>query len=140
MTDETSRERRSFLAGILSLGATALPLTSAASQQGLTSGVFGHCPDASPVQLLQNRESARVVGRAYLAGVSRVPEVAELEQSILGSAGIGATEMESMDHEKLHERLRARVRLDFEEHRTVKVNGWMLSITEARLAALVALI
>ena len=45
-----------------------------------------------------------------------------------------------MSYEKLHERLRARVRLDFQEHQTVKVNGWLLSVTEARLAALVALI
>jgi hypothetical protein len=123
---------------MLSLGAAALPCISAASQEGLAGGIFGQCPGASLAQLLQNRESASVVGRAYLAGISQAPGVAELEQTILNSAGIAASEMQSMSYEKLHERLRARVRLDFQEHQTVKVNGWVLSVTEARLAALVA--
>jgi hypothetical protein len=140
MTDEKSRERRAFLAGILSMGAAAIPLTSAASQKSLMGGFFAERPDVLLAQVLQNRESARVVGRAYLAGISPKPGAAELEQAILSSVGIEVPEMQSMDHEKLHERLRTRVQHDFHEHRTVKVNGWVLSVTEARLAALVATI
>lgn len=138
MTDEQSRERRAFLAGILSLGAAAIPLTSAASQKGLIGGFFAANPDVLLAQVLQDHESAKVVGRAYLAGIAPKPGAAELEQAILSSAGIEAAEMQSIDPEKLHERLRTRVQLDFQEHRTVKVNGWVLSVTEARLAALVA--
>lgn len=138
MTDENTGERRAFLVGLLSLGAAALPSISAASQKCLTNGIFGYSPSALLAQTLQNRESASVVGRAYLAGISRVPGVEELEQLILSSAGISAKEVQSMGHDKLHEQLLRRVQLDFREHQTVKVNGWVLSVTEARLAALVA--
>ena len=138
MTDENTEERRAFLVGLLSLGAAALPSISAASQKALTHEIFDHSPSALLAQTLQNRESASVVGRAYLAGISRMPGVKELERMILSSAGIAANEVQSMGHDKLHERLLGRVKLDFQEHQTVKVNGWVLSVTEARLAALVA--
>ncbi len=72
------------------------------------------------------------VGRAYIAAVPGATHVDDLRRD-LGLAG-SATSVVPFDAE-----LDAAVKADFGEGRIVLLDGWMLSRTEARLAALVAL-
>jgi hypothetical protein len=81
--------------------------------------------DAAVARLLPRRAHAKAVGRAYLA-------VAPAEASIDGlRALLGA--------ETTAEALATRVRTDFGAGRVVVVEGWTLSLTEARACALIAL-
>lgn len=72
------------------------------------------------------RAAARRVGRAYLRRHPAEADVALLRAALAADLGDP-------------ERLRARVRGDFEREAVVRVQGWVLSRTEARLCALEAL-
>lgn len=108
--------RRDFVLGALglALGAVAARLPGRASAGRALS------------RLPRDRRAARALGRAYLA---EHPEEAGRLRALLArnATPLGAGE------------LRARIRRDFEEVRLVRVRGWLLSRTEARLCALVAL-
>ncbi len=102
---------------------------------------IGGCrrPDVGPlaeqlVALAITPDSVAAVGRAYLdeRPDSSEQRLAERLADDLGWSGDEAAEV-------LAERLVERIRGDFREARTVRVAGWMLSETEARWAALVAL-
>jgi hypothetical protein len=75
------------------------------------------------------RRRIAVVGRAYLAAAPDERDATRLAAE-LGLHGPGALALD---------RLRRAVQADYEGGRTVSVSGWLLSLTEARAAALVAL-
>jgi hypothetical protein len=79
---------------------------------------------------------ARLVGGAYL---EQVPE--EHDRDRLVDLLLQSLRMEEAPPSsgQLAERVLAAVRRDFEEDRIVRIQGWMLSLTEARLCALVAI-
>ncbi len=93
------------------------------------------------VKMLRRTESARIVGREYLrqfpqvTPVSIVAEFVELASSHRIVAG-GPRGQDSS--ELCREVFRRRQLRDFEEGRTVTLQGWVLSKTEAHLCALVA--
>lgn len=86
--------------------------------------------------LLRSPESAAVVGDAYLARFpehsSRAALVAELERCV-GRAGRGVA---ALSDAELRRRLREAVRSDYACGRTVSLQGWVVSRSEARLCAL----
>lgn len=75
--------------------------------------------------------SAALLGRAYLA---RFPE--DADRARLAAAIMMSLSGEAQDGGALRQRLRARIRGDFRDGATVALGGWILSRTEARLAAL----
>jgi hypothetical protein len=76
------------------------------------------------------REHWATIGKAYLEDSG--PKLRDLvEELTAAEEGGGAGEVPP---------LADRLRLDFEQGRTVRVDGWVLAETEARLAALVALV
>lgn len=75
--------------------------------------------------------SAATLGRAYLA---RFPNEAGRER--LAAAILASLAATAHGPGALHRLLRARIRGDFRDGMTIALDGWILSRTEARLAAL----
>ena len=86
-------------------------------------------------RVLRDRDSACVVGAAYLAHVPAEAAPALLVAHL--RAGLG--DVVPPRDAALRVVLEARVRRDFVEGATCRLDGWVLSRTEARLAALTAL-
>lgn len=90
------------------------------------------------LRLLPHRQSAVAIGRRFLrlrpsdADSGRLRRLLGLERAATG-------ELSAARFEAHRERLRALHREDFRRGRIVELGGWTLSLTELRLAALVAL-
>jgi hypothetical protein len=87
--------------------------------------------------LLAHVDSAVAVGREYLRHHPDERDLARIRHGLSGALG---GPVETLDPAVLRERVRRRVRQDFAEDRIALVDGWILSITEARICALAALI
>ena len=83
------------------------------------------------VALFPHQASARVIGGKYLQQHPLEKNVRHLLEGIAVSA--------ARDRE-LMLALQQRIRKDYVEERVVKLEGWILSVTEARLCALTALV
>lgn len=131
----TACRRYSRRNGILAAGRGALcfvvapfaglfPARAASAADGLTS-------------LLQDRKAARMIGlRTGLverSDAGRSALASAIRQSLGPDGGSDGTEPEA-----LRQRVAAAVREDFAHGRTCLVDGWVLSVTEARLCALAA--
>ena len=135
---ERKIERRRFLRELLGSSACLVWGPSRLlSDLGLGAG-----PGSSLLQIVGEAghgESAEAVGREYLR--SR-----PLERLLLAACrwtgvllGLGPPEGDGPPGGRKVEMIRRRIRRDFDRGRTVEVGGWILSLTEARLCALVAL-
>jgi len=85
-------------------------------------------------RLLPHTDSAARLGRRYLEGTPQEADAGRLLTLI------DATPADGEADAALRERLDARTRQDFIAGATVAVDGWLLSVTEARLCALVSLL
>ncbi|UEM22355.1 hypothetical protein JL100_006305 [Skermanella mucosa] len=83
--------------------------------------------------LLRSPAAARRIGRAYLETAADEADPAKLVTLIVGDGADGGT----ADGDLLRH-VAERQRADFAAGRTVKLDGWVLSRTEARLYALAA--
>jgi hypothetical protein len=92
---------------------------------------------AALANLLSEADSAIVVGREYLR---HYPDERDPEHIRHGLSVALGGRLEAFDPAALRERVRRRVRQDFAEDQVALVDGWILSITEARLCALAALL
>ena len=88
--------------------------------------------------LLSHQESARFVGRTYL---DRYPHEADVEVLVRQVAAVegGIDYIDRAGERALRSLLQERIRRDFADEKIVTLEGWMLSVTEARLCALAAL-
>lgn len=80
--------------------------------------------------LLPRTEDAALVGRAYLAQYATEGDADLLRRSLVSLAA---------EPRSLRRAIGERIRRDFAEGDTVRVEGWVLARTEARLCALCAL-
>jgi hypothetical protein len=91
------------------------------------------------VHLFKNQESAKIIGRAYL---KIVPEENN-KKELLSRLAITFDKIPGLyteaDPRNLRKRLRACRQEDFKEGRVITVNKYILSVTEARICALVLL-
>jgi hypothetical protein len=88
---------------------------------------------------LDHPGSARLIGRKVLAAAPGLsPD--RLVAALAGAAGLAAERLPTIDRALLRSRLRAARAGEFHRGETVRVEGWVLSATEARLCALVALL
>lgn len=126
--------RRTFL-----LGAAASGLSLAWRSIGSWPFSPTQLPGSERLATLLDAEGARVVGREYLgafpAEASRGVLTARVVEQLPG--GIRAVATASDD--RLRELLLRATAADFEDLRTVELQGWVLARTEARLCALAAL-
>jgi hypothetical protein len=121
--------RRGFLAGL------AAGIVGAAIGLRLHWSGGGATGDAMRLAgVLQHPDSAARLGRLYLDGTPREADAARLV-TLIGAAPVSVT-----TDEALRASLDERIRNDFINGNTVAVDGWLLSITEARLCALVSLL
>jgi hypothetical protein len=89
--------------------------------------------------LLEHPRSARVVGLEYLRGRSSEASSGVLLRAIVQGLPGGQARAKAASRSELQELVATRVRRDFDDELTVNLRGWIVSRTEARLCALVAL-
>jgi hypothetical protein len=126
--------RRSFLAVLAMV--TAFPAMSrklAASAPHENGGVIGL--DV----VIADADAAARLGRHYLAALTPPPTAEQLVTEITQSMGPVSGGPEAVDDAVIIERARRAVTDDYLQGRVTDVDGWVLSLTEARLFALAAL-
>ena len=96
------------------------------------------------IALLHHANSARMIGQIYLQRYPQDADVRVLLKKVVAdtssnSLSDGADWLRSASDRDLMDVLQRRIRQDFTEERVVKLHGWILSATEARLCALTVL-
>ena len=89
--------------------------------------------------MLRHPDSAAWLGRLYLEGKPREADTALLVTLIGAAPGPALPPASPSTDEALRADLEERIRNDFIYGNTVAVDGWLLSLTEARLCALASL-
>ncbi len=84
-------------------------------------------------------DAAAEIGRHYLALTPRESDADVLVRAVAGDELELFRKLAIENPSELHELLRAKHREDFDGGRVVVVEGWMLSLTEARLCAIASL-
>lgn len=132
-------DRRTFLQWLTAVAVA--PILRQLEQLGISDGQRDGSTVAIAQRLIQavdHRGSARAVGRAYVA--TRPPErTLQRVLTALTADRFPPRMVLRADPQTLRVRVREALRDDFARGRTVSVHGWVLSLTEARLCALVAL-
>ena len=133
----TRNSRRRFIISLVGFGCLALgwprrawPLFIPRKQAHLLSST------SILPKLLSHTASARIVGREYLQGARHDANLSTFLESLLCIAGYDP--MNHTDLEMFRQHVQIRIRRDFEQARVIKIHGWILSLTEARLCALTA--
>jgi hypothetical protein len=90
--------------------------------------------------LLGHAQSARSVGVRYLDGLTEPRGLGHLVALVAADVPGGEPTLRNAGDRKLRELLAHRCRQDFAEERTVTLDGWIASVTEARLCAIAALV
>jgi hypothetical protein len=86
------------------------------------------------VRLSGEHDAAAAVGGAYVAAFAN-----ESRDALLHRLAVELDWGDGLTDAELAERLLARIETDFRDAKTVRVDAWVLSQTEARWAAVVAL-
>jgi acyl CoA:acetate/3-ketoacid CoA transferase alpha subunit len=89
-------------------------------------------------RFFRSAQSAQIVGQRYLAVTAGEADAALLAARIAGTQQY-YLRLVSADEPTLRALLAVQQQADFAEGRTVNIDGWILSRTEARLCALAAL-
>lgn len=130
MAGETRMKRRQFIE-MAAVGAAGLmlPATARAGEP------FPSATLANPhlLEVLRDERLVHNLGRRYREIVSAEDNAGVLAKAILAESHQTASS-------PLGERVNDQVRRDFADGRTVAVNGWILSVTEARQCALYSLL
>jgi len=129
VSEAKRRNRRLLLAG-LGLGGLAMLAAPGWVRKRINQRIGTDCVHTDWV--FRNSESARQVGRRYLAEVPEEAESEALESLLENSLGANAV---GADSKALSTKIRRAIEMDFETSRVVYLDGWMLSETEARLCA-----
>lgn len=133
------RSRREFVLAAAGLGG-GLVFVSLRPWRTLVQVEAPGTPALRLSRLIEHRRSARAVGLEYLRDAPSGTTAAALAHLVgAGVPGGLAGRHAATDH-KLRELLAARIRQDFDQERVVAVDGWVASLTEARLCAIVALV
>jgi hypothetical protein len=137
MSKPPTIHRRQFLLLALGLaGSVAAGSRLSGSAEGwLRQGSLG----AKLTALFVHQESAQAIGRAYLQRFPQEANIRTLEDQIAQGIAGGRTLLVATGKPEISKLLSNRIRQDFATDQVVKVQGWILSITEARLCALTTL-
>lgn len=133
MTASLSTNRRTLLTALL-----ALPVLGRASQ----ASAFKDSDQLT--SLFSNRQSAAVLGQAYLQQQPEEADIQKLEDLLLSPANLvvlapGGGSLGHGSARELKTAFQELRRRDFDEGAVHQIGGCMLSVTELRLCALVAL-
>jgi hypothetical protein len=131
-----ARQRRWILRGIAALGAIRITRALAVAPMR---------PSRDPVvehllSYLTSPSSAQVIGREYLVTHPEEQSIQRLMESIVPSAAdIDAAVDGRLLRVSVHRYIHSRILSDFEVGDVIQLQGWILSVTEVRLCALIAL-
>jgi hypothetical protein len=131
MKQKTSLHRRQFLAFALTASG-ALFAQASLSSWLRPQGALG----AKLAGLFEHQESARIVGVEYLKKYPQEADARLLQDRIAAGFAGGYTVLAHASDSAIRQLIEDRVRQDFETEQIVKLQGWILSVTEARLCAL----
>ncbi len=132
--------RRQFASATLGFVGFSLFLRPLGLRYGSTSSDSYRALGHRIAGLMAHRESAHFVGSEYMRIVPRERSVKELVDLITSTLSDNRYALYSSTDAELRRLLAHRIRRDFEEDRTVAIDGWIMSATEARLCAVAALI
>jgi len=90
--------------------------------------------------LLAHPESAKVIGGEYLLKYPQEADLDTLLDQIASRIVASDVGLFTITDQHLREQLDGMIRADFAVDRIVKLRGWVLSVTEARLCALATLL
>lgn len=129
MSDTSRREFLYLLTGVLGVSAGG----------GIGCGLFRGAEGTAArlTEFVQLREAWSTIGRSYLEAYPSENSVDTLIDSLM--ADLGWIQVPG-NEEKLEARLVERIQREFEDVPLVRVEGWLLAPTEARLCAVVALL
>ena len=85
---------------------------------------------------LFDEQTIKKTGTSYLQKIPAEKNHHKLVQLLANNSSIAG----SSDEKAIHQYLEEQVKMDFEAGKTVMINGWVLSVTEARQCALFSLI
>jgi hypothetical protein len=123
-------KRREFI-GVAAAGAAGLvlPVVAGETDRATTENL------ATPqlLEILRAPHVVREIGECYRQSVPAEDSRQAIEEAI--RAELNSTRLAPID-----QRLRDQVQRDFTHGRTITVNGWILSVTEARQCALFSLL
>ncbi len=129
MPGPISRRSLLKLAGTMAFSVVAVGYRHQPAYQGLVAGRLR--------ALLPHGAAAAALGTAYLAQVPSEASRDRLVAALIGSQpGRAAYDL---GQRRLAAHLDRRIRSDFAAGRTLSLHGWIVSVTEGRLAALVAI-
>lgn len=121
------------------LGALALlPKTSQAARAA--ERVVTSPQSFAPGSLLKHPKSATLVGEAFLNKYPQERDAEKLLRNLFKGRPFPQYREGSVAQRKQLESLAEEIRTDFKAARVVEVDGWILSVTEARLCAVIALL
>ena len=131
----TTTPRRDFLWQALAVCGSTL-LAPAATAGAAQATATARVRQASRGYFADRAEAVRAIGEAYLRQLGATTD----SESVLAAARGALQAIErARDERRAIERLVRVVREDFERGRTVQVEGWILSRTEAELCVLTLL-
>ena len=140
-------DRRHFvaaaLAGVGLVALRAIPTRPVPTPSSVRSAASSSSSSSSAVRLaglFARGQSAPRIGRVYLRQAPGERDATTLVRLIADSLAVDAAALHRMDGGALRQRIERRIRQDFAESRTTSVDGWVLSVTEARLYATTALV
>ena len=131
--------RRRFLAALGCAGMSLLCVPGYRSQKLLGDVSASHL-GARLAGVFTHSESAHTVGLQYLRTAHGERDLNTLIRLIASILPGGHRALVVSNDADLRHLLGMQVRRDFEEERTVKLDGWILSLTEARLCAIATLV
>jgi hypothetical protein len=139
MNQQTALTRREFLKLSLAASVTVLISSQLPEIQALQHPQQSQLP-ARLAAILTHKDSANVIGLAYTQQHPQEANAHTLLDRIVSSSTTGELEQFDGTDESLRQLLDGMIREDFGHDRIVKLQGWVLAITEARLCALAALL
>lgn len=85
-------------------------------------------------------QAARAIGGTYLRAVPEESDANVLARRIVRSGPLQLRGLDALSKKELTDALQGIIRQDFVSNNTVRLDGWVLSRTEARLCALCAVL
>ena len=132
--------RRKFTTAMISTFAaicSPIKVASATQCDALNSGRI--VLENLPKLVVENRESLVAVGDLYLCNNPLEADIVMLSRNVFSSQD-ATPNLKDMTSNDLHSWLQSRSCQDFTHGRIVDVQGWQLSITEARFCGLVSML
>ena len=138
MIEDTALSRRAFIKLAVAATVSVFVRSQLTGIEVLARGQQNLLP-LQLAALLAHQDSAKIIGAEYLRQYPQEAHVQILLDRIASSPAVSDGGLFGAIDQNLHKLLDRMIREDFGDDRVVKLKGWILAMTEARLCALAAL-